>query len=63
MCCGKRFISLTTALDVESLSHLCKILYTCEAALDIMSLYIKISDLVFHALQFLEEFDCETVGA
>lgn len=62
-CNEQRFTSLTSALDVESLSHLCKILYSYDAALDIMSLHVKISDLIFQALHFLKEYDCETVGA
>lgn len=49
--------------DVEALSHLCKILYTYDIALDIAALHVRISDLVFHALSLLDEYDCETVGS
>ncbi|KAF8168029.1 mediator complex subunit Med5-domain-containing protein [Crassisporium funariophilum] len=58
----KRFSSLVTALEVESLGHLCKILYTYDYVLDIVALHVRISDLLFYCLQFLEEYDCETVG-
>ena len=58
----KRFTALASAFDVESLSHLCKVFYTHDVALDIMALHIKISDLIFLALLFLEQYDCETVG-
>jgi hypothetical protein len=50
-------------LDVESLSHLCKLLYTVAEGLDIIALHVKVSDLIFYALVFLEDYDCETVGA
>lgn len=49
--------------DVEALSHLCKILYTYDIALDIAALHVRISDLVFHALSLLDEYDCESVGS
>ncbi|KAF8898666.1 hypothetical protein BD779DRAFT_1607403 [Infundibulicybe gibba] len=58
----KKITSLTSVLDAESLSHICQILYTCDTALDILAIHIKISDLVLRALSFLEEYDCETVG-
>ncbi|KAF7436894.1 mediator complex subunit [Pleurotus ostreatus] len=53
---------LTTTLDVESMSHLCKLLLQHETALDIISLHEPISSLVYHALKFIETYDCETVG-
>ncbi|KAI0067732.1 hypothetical protein BV25DRAFT_1819150 [Artomyces pyxidatus] len=58
----KRFTTLSANFDVDTLSHLARILYNNEAALDIVSLHIKISDLVVHALAVLEDYDCETVG-
>ncbi|KAK2461858.1 hypothetical protein APHAL10511_006321 [Amanita phalloides] len=58
----KRFTSLASMFDVEALSHLCRILYTYDFALDIVSLHVKISDLVYYALLLLDEYDCETVG-
>lgn len=58
----RRFTSLSTTFDVDSLSHLCKMLYTYEAALDILALHMKISDLIFRSLSFLNQYDCETVG-
>ncbi|KAI0963789.1 hypothetical protein AcW1_000766 [Taiwanofungus camphoratus] len=58
----KRFTSLAHSLDVEPLSHLCKILCKCDPALDIVSLHIRLTELVAHALAFVEDYDCETVG-
>jgi mediator of RNA polymerase II transcription subunit 5 len=58
----QKFSSLVTAVDVESLSQLCKLLYTHAIALDIVALHVKISDLLFHALLFLDSYDCETIG-
>ncbi|KAF5377593.1 hypothetical protein D9615_005338 [Tricholomella constricta] len=58
----KRFTSLSATFDVDALSHLCKVLYTYDAALDIMALHVKISDLISSALSFLDQYDCETVG-
>ncbi|KAJ6610072.1 mediator complex subunit Med5-domain-containing protein [Mycena sp. CBHHK59/15] len=58
----RRFTSSAASLDTETLSHLCRIFYLCDAALDMISLHLKISDLLFQALLFLEESDCETVG-
>lgn len=55
----KKFV---TAVDVESLSQLCKLLYTHATALDIVALHVRISDLLFHALLFLDSYDCETIG-
>ncbi|KAG6812477.1 hypothetical protein H0H92_002584 [Tricholoma furcatifolium] len=58
----QRFTKLATTFDVDALSHLCKVLYTYERVLDIMTLHITLSDLVFRALFFLDQYDCETVG-
>ncbi|ETW87289.1 hypothetical protein HETIRDRAFT_307456, partial [Heterobasidion irregulare TC 32-1] len=58
----KRFTALATSGDVESLGYLAKILYMNEAALDLVSLHVKISELTAHALVLLEDYDCETVG-
>ena len=33
-----------------------------EMALDMLSLHAKMTDLVAHALAFVEDYDCETVG-
>lgn len=49
-------------MEVDFLGHLCKILHTYERALDIVALHERIKDLLFLALQFLEDYDCETVG-
>lgn len=59
----QRFSSAVTALEVESLGQLCKILHTDEHALDIVALHKPITDLLFYSIQFLEDYDCETVGA
>ncbi|KAG6911908.1 hypothetical protein DXG01_000155 [Tephrocybe rancida] len=58
----RRFTTLAASFDVDALSHLCKVLYTYETVLDIMALHMKISDLIFRALSFLDQYDCETVG-
>lgn len=58
----KKFSSLVAAVEVESLGQLCKLLYTHAIALDIVALHVKISDLLFHALLFLDSYDCETIG-
>ncbi|KZT05944.1 uncharacterized protein LAESUDRAFT_726512 [Laetiporus sulphureus 93-53] len=58
----KRVRALVGTLDVEPLSFLCKAFYRCEAALDILSLHIRISDFVACILAFIEDYDCETVG-
>ncbi|KAL9716176.1 hypothetical protein Ac2012v2_000621 [Leucoagaricus gongylophorus] len=58
----KRFTQFATSLDTDDLSHLCRILYTSDYALDILALHIKLTELVFRALRFLEEYDCGTVG-
>ncbi|KAJ7110136.1 hypothetical protein C8R44DRAFT_274021 [Mycena epipterygia] len=58
----RRFKTSAKSLDTETLSHMCRIFYLCDAALDMISLHSRISDLIFQALLFLEESDCETVG-
>lgn len=58
----QRFSGLVEEQDVESLSQLCKVLQRKDAIFDLLSLHIRISDLVFQALLFLENYDCETVG-
>ena len=47
---------------MESLGHLCKILYSHDTALDILSLHIRLADLIAQALVILEDYDCETEG-
>ncbi|KAF8140190.1 mediator complex subunit Med5-domain-containing protein [Boletus edulis] len=58
----KRFTSHSKSGDLEVLSHLTKMLYAHDFALDILSLHLKITDLVFEALGLLHEYDCETIG-
>ncbi|KAF5355994.1 hypothetical protein D9756_003825 [Leucocoprinus leucothites] len=58
----KRFTQFATSLDTDDLSHLCKILYTSDYALDILALHVKLTEVVFRGLKFLEEFDCGAVG-
>jgi mediator of RNA polymerase II transcription subunit 5 len=58
----QRFTSLAASLDAEPLSQMCRIFYTYEVTLDIITLQTRISDLIFRALSFLEHYDCETVG-
>ena len=49
-------------LDVEALSYLCKALYGSEETLDVVSLHVGVLDILRHALAFVENYDCETVG-
>ncbi|KAJ7103448.1 mediator complex subunit Med5-domain-containing protein [Mycena belliarum] len=58
----RRFKMAVASLDTETISHICRIFYLCDAALDMISLHSRVSDLIFQALLFLEESDCETVG-
>ncbi|TFK91700.1 hypothetical protein K466DRAFT_573561 [Polyporus arcularius HHB13444] len=58
----KRFTTYSKNMDAESLGLVCKMLCTHEMALDMLSLHAKITDLVAHALAFIEDYDCETVG-
>ncbi|KAF9460835.1 mediator complex subunit Med5-domain-containing protein [Collybia nuda] len=58
----KRFTALAGIYDVEALGHLCKMLFTYEAALDVIAMHVKVSTFIFRALMFLEKYDCETVG-
>ncbi|TFK41086.1 mediator complex subunit Med5-domain-containing protein [Crucibulum laeve] len=58
----KRFSAVVNSLDAESLSHICKILYSYPVALDIIALHVKMEDIIFFSLLFLEQYDCETVG-
>ncbi|KAA1468198.1 hypothetical protein DENSPDRAFT_770124 [Dentipellis sp. KUC8613] len=58
----KRFALLTTNYDIEGIGHLAKALYTNYDILDLLSLHIKIPDLVAQALAFFESYDCESVG-
>ncbi|KAI0348474.1 hypothetical protein BDW22DRAFT_1350685 [Trametopsis cervina] len=58
----KRFISAAAAADLESLGHLSKVLYTHEHALEIISLHVKLTELLAHALAVIEDYDCESVG-
>lgn len=56
-------MSFAASFDAESLSYLAKLLYTNQPALDIVSLHMPISELIAHALVFIEDYDCEVVGA
>ncbi|PCH33791.1 hypothetical protein WOLCODRAFT_129982 [Wolfiporia cocos MD-104 SS10] len=57
----KKFVSLHHP-DLDSLSHICKILSRHELAVDIVSLHHPLTDMVTHALKLVEDYDCETVG-
>lgn len=59
---GQRFSVLSASQDVDAFGQLCKILHTFENALDIVALHEPLTDLIFYALAFLEDYDCETVG-
>ena len=55
-------MSSSSSSDLESLGHLCKVLYTHEHALEIIALHVKLADVVACALAVIEDYDCETVG-
>ncbi|KAF9531998.1 mediator complex subunit Med5-domain-containing protein [Crepidotus variabilis] len=59
---SKRFAAAVTSMEVDSLGHTCRVLHTFDQALEIVALHERIYDLIFLSLQFLEEYDCETVG-
>ncbi|EIN14214.1 hypothetical protein PUNSTDRAFT_123850, partial [Punctularia strigosozonata HHB-11173 SS5] len=59
---AKRFASLATAFDVESLGHLSRVLCSRSHALDILSLHMNVTDLIAHGIFVLEKFDFATVG-
>ncbi|KAF7339404.1 Mediator of RNA polymerase II transcription subunit 5 [Mycena sanguinolenta] len=61
----QRFNTSVNSLDpetLETLSFWSRIFCLCDPALDILALHSKIPDLMFHALFFLQQADCETVG-
>ncbi|KAK0198374.1 mediator complex subunit Med5-domain-containing protein [Armillaria mellea] len=58
----KRFISLSTSFDVEALSRLCKALYLRPRILDIISLHVKIDELLYQTVSLVDSYDCETIG-
>ncbi|KAH9937109.1 mediator complex subunit Med5-domain-containing protein [Fomitopsis serialis] len=58
----KRFTTLNQPSDVESLSHICKVLCRCEPAVDIVSVHVSLRELLASALAYVEDYDCETVG-
>ncbi|KAF9069115.1 hypothetical protein BDP27DRAFT_747058 [Rhodocollybia butyracea] len=60
-CVKQRFVSATSQLDVEAMSHICRLLYH-EQTLDALSLHISVSELIAYALHFFEIYTCETVG-
>jgi mediator of RNA polymerase II transcription subunit 5 len=60
---AQRFSAAVFSMDVDSLGLTCKILHTYDHALEMVALHVRIYDLIFFSLQFLEEYDCETVGA
>ena len=58
----QRFISYANTFDVESLGHLCRMLYSHDFFLDLIALHVRFTDLIAHALVIMERYDCETVG-
>lgn len=59
---GQKFLSLTHAFDVEGLSHLCRILLLDSVTTDIISIHVKMVDILTSIMIFFEDCDCETVG-
>ncbi|EJD55596.1 hypothetical protein AURDEDRAFT_179328 [Auricularia subglabra TFB-10046 SS5] len=58
----RRFIALASTQDVEPLSHMCSVLSRHDAAVDIVAMHTPLSDLIGHALHFVNNFSCEGVG-
>ncbi|EIW86647.1 hypothetical protein CONPUDRAFT_141107, partial [Coniophora puteana RWD-64-598 SS2] len=59
----KRFSGQTSSSgDIEVLSHISKLLYTYDAAMDLVALHVSFTDLLFHALESIHNYDNETVG-
>ncbi|KIY72821.1 hypothetical protein CYLTODRAFT_486057 [Cylindrobasidium torrendii FP15055 ss-10] len=58
----ERVVAMTTSMEVEGLSNVCKILSTHGLILDIFSLYVPVSGLLRHLILFIDKYDCETVG-
>ncbi|KAK7064160.1 mediator of RNA polymerase II transcription subunit 5 [Favolaschia claudopus] len=61
----QRFKASANSLDpetLETLSFWSRVFCLCDTALDMISLHSRISDLICHALLFLQQSDCETVG-
>ncbi|THH30073.1 hypothetical protein EUX98_g4104 [Antrodiella citrinella] len=57
-----RFAVAASALDIDTLGQLCKIMYSVDSALDILSLHANLPDMLAVALALVEDYDCETVG-
>ncbi|KAG7450430.1 uncharacterized protein BT62DRAFT_978575 [Guyanagaster necrorhizus] len=58
----KRFILLSNSFDVEAPSRLCKALYLHHRILDIVSLHVKIDELLYQTVSLVDSYDCETIG-
>ena len=58
----QRFFSAVAGLEVGPLGQLCQILHRSHNALDMVARDKSITDLLFYSIQFLEDYDCETVG-
>ena len=48
--------------DVEGLGTLCKALNSLEMVMEIISLHVKLSEVLARILAFVEDFDCDAVG-
>ncbi|KAJ7631007.1 hypothetical protein FB45DRAFT_554296 [Roridomyces roridus] len=56
------FKTSAATLDTESLSHMCRIFYLCDAALDMIAMHSRVAELIFEALVFLQDCDFEIIG-
>ncbi|KAL5495140.1 NUT1 [Sanghuangporus weigelae] len=58
----KRVETLCQQFDVDGLGTLCKVFNTLDLAIDIVSLHIRIDEILVPILAFVDDFDCESVG-
>lgn len=57
-----RFATFSTTFDTEGIGQLCKLMYTHDIPLLIMSIHSGLSHLIFHSLSVLAQFNWETAG-
>ena len=62
MIASQRVESLCQQSDVDGVGMLCKVLNAIDPAMDIITLHVRIDDILIPILHFVEDFDCESVG-
>ncbi|KAI0080109.1 hypothetical protein K474DRAFT_395481 [Panus rudis PR-1116 ss-1] len=58
----KRFMNQGSSLDIEHLSHYCRLLNAYPSALDVICLQARLTDILAVAIAIIEDYDCDTVG-